>query len=252
MKTIEINTSQNVPIEYELGKLGQRIAGQLLDFAIVMFYSFMMLMVIAPIMGYSAIEQGGVPSAASEILVYALLLLPVTFYSLISEILFKGQTIGKKAAGIRVIKTNGENATYRDYTMRWVFRIVDLWMSCGGLGGIFIAATDKSQRLGDMVSGTVLIRLRPSRNYTLNEILTIRKKENHDVMYPQASSFTDEDMILIKSALNRSKKHPSPATVQLISELAVKTSEKLGLDSVPDRKDVFLRRVLQDYIVITR
>lgn len=252
MKTIEINTSQNVPIEYEMAKLGQRIAGQLLDFAIVMGYSIVMTMMIAPMMGYSSLEQGGIPSAASEILVYALLLLPVTFYSLISEILFKGQTIGKKAAGIRVIKTNGENATYRDYTMRWVFRIVDLWMSCGGLGGIFIAATDKSQRLGDMVSGTVLIRLRPSRNYTLNEILTIRKKENHEVLYPQASTFTDEDMILIKSALNRNKKHPSPATTKLISELAHQTTLKLGLDQTPEKQEHFLRRVLQDYIVITR
>jgi hypothetical protein len=136
--------------------------------------------------------------------------------------------------------------------MRWVFRIVDLWMSCGGLGGIFISATDKWQRLGDMGSGTVLSRLRPSRKYTINEILTIRKRENHDVLYPQASSFTDEDMILIKSALNRVKKYPNSANSDLISKLALATQDKLGIEELPKPHDQFLRRVLQDYIVITR
>ena len=250
MKTIEINTSQNVPIEYELAKLGQRVAGQLLDLAVVFIYVWMATIVLM-FAGVMTMFDGG-SMALTEILIYALILLPVTFYSLLNEIFFKGQSIGKMAAGMRVIKVNGENATYKDYAMRWVFRIVDLWMSCGGLGGIFITATDRSQRLGDMVSGTVLIRLRPSRKYSLNEILTIRKQENHDVKYPQAASFTDEDMILIKSALNRNKKYPSKAAKNLVAELAEKTQVKLGLEEMPKHKENFLRTVLQDYIVITR
>jgi uncharacterized RDD family membrane protein YckC len=251
MKTIEINTSQNVPIEYEVAKLGQRIGGQLIDLLVVVGYSFFASIIMGLFGLYSIVDGGGMASV-NEILLYIVVLLPVTFYSLLNEIFFKGQSIGKKAAGMRVIKTNGENATYRDYTMRWVFRIVDLWMSCGGLGGIFISATDKGQRLGDMVSGTVLIRLRPSRKYTITEILTIRKRENHDVLYPEASAFTDEDMILIKSALNRVKKYPNSANSDLISKLALATQDKLGIEELPKPHDQFLRRVLQDYIVITR
>ena len=63
---------------------------------------------------------------------------------------------------------------------------------------------------------------------------------------------TDEDMILIKNAINRVKRYPNDAHKDLVRELAKRAADELNLDEVPKKKLTFLKTLLQDYIVLTR
>jgi len=244
VKTVDVITAHNISIDYEAASLASRGVALFLDLLIITVYTAIMAQIIA-ITTFGASE--GV-----IILLYIIVLIPVTFYSLLFEYLLKGQTVGKMAMGIRVVNLNGENATLNDYTLRWTFRIIDFWFSAGAIGSLFISTTEKGQRLGDVLAQTAVVRNKPEQVYSIRDILNIKDRTKHEPTYLAVSKFTDEDMILIKNAINRVKRYPNDAHKDLVRELAKRAADELNLDEVPKKKLTFLKTLLQDYIVLTR
>jgi len=244
VKTVDVITAHNISIDYEAASLASRGVALFLDLLIITVYTAIMSQIIA-ITTFGASE--GV-----IILLYIIVLIPVTFYSLLFEYLLKGQTVGKMAMGIRVVNLNGENATLNDYTLRWTFRIIDFWFSAGAIGSLFISTTEKGQRLGDVLAQTAVVRNKPEQVYSIRDILNIKDRTKHEPTYLAVSKFTDEDMLLIKNAINRVKRYPNDAHKDLVRELAKRAADELNLDEVPKKKLTFLKTLLQDYIVLTR
>ena len=243
MKTVDIITSHNVSIEYEAASVMNRGIASFLDLLIMGVYFLILAVVISPF-GYSSINM--------MIIIFYILLLPIVFYSFLMEYLLKGQTVGKLAMGIRVVKLNGENATLGDYTMRWAFRVIDFWFSAGAVAAIFIATTEKGQRLGDILAQTAIVKNKPEQVYSIKDILNIMDRSKHEPTYLGVAKFTDEDMILIKNAISRVQKYPNEPHKQLVRDLATRAAEELKLAEVPEKKLSFLKTLLQDYIVLTR
>ena len=69
-----------------------------------------------------------------------------------------GQTIGKKFVHIRVVKEDGSRCDVGSALVRNLLRIIDHLPFLYILGIILIAATDKKQRLGDMLAKTIVIK----------------------------------------------------------------------------------------------
>jgi uncharacterized RDD family membrane protein YckC len=69
-----------------------------------------------------------------------------------------GQTIGKKLMHIRVVKEDGARCDYGSALVRNLLRIIDHLPTLYILGIILIAATDKKQRLGDMLGKTLVVK----------------------------------------------------------------------------------------------
>jgi membrane protease YdiL (CAAX protease family)/uncharacterized RDD family membrane protein YckC len=69
-----------------------------------------------------------------------------------------GQTVGKNATAIEVRSLDGSGLSFGQASMRNLLRIVDLFL----IGPIMVSTTDRKQRLGDKVAGTVVVR-RPVR-----------------------------------------------------------------------------------------
>jgi uncharacterized RDD family membrane protein YckC len=70
-----------------------------------------------------------------------------------------GQTIGKKATRIKVVKEDGSPITYREAVIRTFVGVVDgLPIIIPGLiGCIVIWRSDKKQRIGDLAAHTVVV-----------------------------------------------------------------------------------------------
>lgn len=244
MKNVEILTSNNVTIQYELASVMQRILAFILDAFIVTLYSLLASFVVGVIFVYS--PQLG------EIFYFILIFPVVTFYTLVSEIYFNGQTLGKRIMNIRVIKVTGENPTVNDYFLRWTYRIVDIFLSAGALAAIFISSSDKGQRLGDVSANTTIIKLNPDTKYSIRDILNIGKTGEYKPTYLQVTKLSDEDMLLIKNTITSVSKRPNLANKKFANELVVKSAEVLNIDNIPKNRMKFLKTLLKDYIVLTR
>lgn len=251
MKKVDIITSHNISIDYEAASVMNRGVARFLDLLVMTVYAFIALWILSN-MFISHIDWRTGRINEMFFVVLFVLQLPVIFYSLIFEYLMKGQTIGKLAMGIRVVKLNGENASINDYAMRWAFNLIDFWFSAGAIAALFISTTEKGQRLGDILGQTAVIKNKPDQVYSIRDILNIKDRSKHEPTYLGVSIFTDEDMILIKNAITRVKKYPNEPHKQLIRDLASRAADELKLPEVPEKKLTFLKTLLQDYIVLTR
>ena len=61
----------------------------------------------------------------SRMAIIILFFFPVMIYSVTLESIFEGQTIGKKLVKIKVVKIDGYQASFGDYLIRWLFRIIE-------------------------------------------------------------------------------------------------------------------------------
>lgn len=69
-----------------------------------------------------------------------------------------GQTFGKRFAHVKVVKEDGSRCDFGSALLRSILRIIDSLPAIYILAIILIAATDKRQRLGDMLARTIVVK----------------------------------------------------------------------------------------------
>src|SRR5205085_11250809 len=118
---------------------------------------------------------------------------PIVFYDLLSEVLLNGQSFGKRVRGIKVISLSGQQASFSQYLIRWVFRLIDFTITSNLLGLTLVAATEKHQRLGDIIAGTVLVKTNP-RTSAEDTWYQATDATSHSVSYPEVINLKDRDI----------------------------------------------------------
>ncbi|MDZ4752295.1 MAG: RDD family protein [Flavobacteriales bacterium] len=246
MKSIDIRTTQNVTISYELASSRDRILAYFIDMIIKL-----VIYVLAFLM-FEYIFSNRYKSDIIYIYFFLIVLPPIVFYSLFCEYVFHGQTPGKMLLKIRVVKLNGKQPDFYDYMLRWCFRLVDLFLSGGVLAAILVSSTDHAQRLGDLVSNTTVVRVRDRHPISLAEIMKIETKHNYVPQYELVRNFPEEDIVLIKNTLVRYSEIKNKAHEEIIDRLVTNVASRLQLTEIPEQKIPFLRTVIKDFIVLTR
>lgn len=244
MNSIEITTAQKVTIEYELAGLRDRFFGYLIDCLIIyggilfinIFFVALFDMDLLQAMAWAIFMNLGI----------------FMIYHLVSEIAMDGQSLGKKAMGLKVVKIDGSEATLSDYLLRTVFHLADTLFTMGTLGAVLISSSNKNQRLGDIAANTAVIKIKFEYRFKLEDILRINSLDDYEPTYPDVRQFSEQDMLLIKNTITRYRKYRNKAHEKVIDELVKKLCSKLGILSKPKDKIKFLRTVVKDYIVLTR
>ncbi len=241
MKNIEIKTTQNVVLQYELADLRERMIAFFIDMACLLFGLGILLTFLTQIF----------TGTGGEVAVYLALGIYI-FYSPVCEVLNHGQTIGKMAMRIQVIKTTSGQATFSDYAARWVFRLVDIYFSFGAIASILIASSSKSQRIGDIVANTTVIKLTTKMDLELKDILHIHAQASYKPRYIQAKQLIEEDVLLIKNTLERYHRYNNDAHREAMGILAEKIAGILRISAGENDEERFLETVLKDYVMLTR
>ncbi len=244
MANIEIRTAQNVVIAYETAPFAERLFAFLIDWAIGIGLCLVFLFLYAL---FAANFDDGF-----ELLIYFCFVPVFFFYTLVSEVMWQGQSIGKKAMRLKVVKLTGREANVNDYLSRWVFRMIDIYLSAGSLAAILILSSSKGQRLGDILSNTSVVRIKKNLDLTVSDLLKMKSKDNYEPEYPQARLLKEEDALLIKAVLDRHSKYPNEASAELVKELRIKLVKELEIDNMHRVSSDFLKMLLRDYVVMSR
>lgn len=236
MQHVEIRTPQNVTIRLEAAGLGERIVAALLDYLLLGCYAILALFVL-----------GLLPTDTSmaQLAAMAVLTLPLFLYFLLCEVFMNGQSVGKRARGIRVVRLDGAAPTLGNYVLRWLLRLVDIGLSYGLVGVISILVTRHGQRLGDLAAGTTVVRV--ERRAALRDTLFTAVDDDHAVTFYQVEALTRADVETAKEVLNVLVTHPTtPETKRLGRQMQEVLKRKMGvrteMTAVP-----FLRTVVADY-----
>jgi uncharacterized RDD family membrane protein YckC len=79
-------------------------------------------------------------------------------YYVFFEILWNGQTPGKRWVGLRVIRADGTPITLSESLIRNLARLVDFLPAMYGVGVITMFIDKQSRRLGDLAASTLVVR----------------------------------------------------------------------------------------------
>lgn len=257
MGIITISTPFNIDLEFKVAPFVKRLLAWAIDIVIICFYYYMMLRFIYPLFGKSEV----IGTAAQLFII----ILPVLFYQLMFELLMNGQTIGKKLVGIKVIDREGREPGWGQYITRWILSLGNLFvytvpyliLQNAGLMLIFmvlyvpdffaILLSQKSQRIGDLAAGTVVIdsNYRPDINETIH--LEIGSGQ-YQPLFPQVMTLSDKDINGIRNLLL--VKNPSRDTEHYIIEVAMKIKRLLEIETNLHPHD-FLEQLLKDYNFLT-
>jgi hypothetical protein len=153
---------------------------------------------------------------------------------------------------IQVIKLAGGKVTFSDYAARWAFRLIDIYLSFGAIASILIISSARSQRIGDIIAHTAVVKVVPKTNIDLHDLLSIHQTSKYVPKYLEARKLHEQEALLIKAALERYRRFHNEAHKEAIVLLSQQVQEILGIDHVAEERSVFLQTVLKDYVVLSR
>ncbi len=157
-RQVEIETPEQVLVGYVLADLGSRFTALLLD-SIILGGTLVALWLGALQVGAGLGTVGAVGVAYLFAALGLVSFVIVWGYFAYFEGFRDGQTPGKRAMGLRVIREGGYPVGVREAVVRNLLRIVDIlppptWL----VGGTAMMLHPRTQRVGDMVAGTVVVR----------------------------------------------------------------------------------------------
>ncbi|MGD9954885.1 MAG: RDD family protein [Candidatus Nanopelagicales bacterium] len=146
-------TGEAVALDLRLAQFPSRMLALFLDLLI----QLVLLIIVVWLVGSTLSSADG--AAAAAITVTMIVLVLVGWPTLI-ETLTRGRSLGKVAAGLRVVRDDGGPVRFRHSFVRALFMIVDFWLTSGSVGLIASLASQRGKRVGDQFAGTVVIRER--------------------------------------------------------------------------------------------
>lgn len=165
---LNIDTPELVSIELPLAGIGSRFIAAVVD-SLVLGSAILLLIFLAAFI-LPALNLLGPKSAAWGVGIFLLILFLVFWgYFALSEAFNNGRTLGKRVAKIRVIHQSGRGINFVEALARNLVRFIDYMPGCYGVGVVAIFMSKRSQRLGDMVAGTLVVREREVEPPVWNE-----------------------------------------------------------------------------------
>ncbi|MCB0034756.1 MAG: RDD family protein [Anaerolineales bacterium] len=154
---LNIDTPENVQIGYELAGIGSRFMAALVDTTLLVL---LLLLVWAAVLGIVFLTATDVQVAGNTAIMALAVLLNFIFlwgFYIFFEILWNGQTPGKRWVGLRVIRANGLPVTVTEVIIRNLVRIIDFLPLAYGFGVVTMFINPQSRRLGDLAAGTIVV-----------------------------------------------------------------------------------------------
>ncbi len=249
MNTIEIRTTQNVMIDYELANLRERLVAYFLDLAVYLAVICMLSVIFIFVLGDVFIGNIG---AWFFIFLGFFAVAIWILYHLFMEVFNRGQTLGKKVMSIQVVRADGREPAFADHLLRSIFMIIDSMLSMGVVAAVLIVSSEKKQRFGDMAANTTVVRRKLRSKFLLQDILKIQKIEDYEPTYPGVKQLSEQDLLLVKNTVTRYEEYRNDAHKEALILLVDRLTKVLDLPSKPDKPIEFLKTLIRDYIVLTR
>ncbi len=147
---LDIETPENVVFGYEVAGLGSRFLATLIDTTLLII----ILSIASAFFGSAAGLAGNAAIALLTLVNFVIL----WGYYIWFEARWNGQTPGRRALKIRIVRNDGSPMRLSENITRNLLRIVDFMPLFYAVGMVSMLINKQSRRLGDLAAGTVAVR----------------------------------------------------------------------------------------------
>jgi len=223
---LSIKTPEQTVLEFEVAGIGSRFLALAWD-TLLQILVGIGLSVVFVVAGLSmpSVARSGIWFLAITVLAYFVLYFG---YFAIFEILWNGQTPGKKKEGLRVIKDSGRPITPAEAVGRNLMRIVDQMPVLYAIGICSVLLSRQNKRLGDFVAGTIVIHEK-----SLLDAKPVWESAPAAKARPQTTygseRLSPDEFALVEAFLNRRSSLPSDVRFNMADRIATQIRSKLSL-----------------------
>ena len=225
-----ILSPEKTVVSLNLARVGSRIYAQILD--LLLFGAAFLCIAMGLMYLFSNYIQvvGGVVSTLGVLGFFA--------YFILFEGFWNGQTIGKRALNIRVRSADGTPITFSGAVARNLLRVADVLPTCYFVGFVAMFTNKRSQRIGDMVGGTIVTQESRSPRFSpAPYILGVHPFESH---VGDLFGMTADEYAALKRMCDRFPELSGDVQERLIEELWVPFAQKLKIQPLPNVHPVYL------------
>lgn len=248
LNRITLRTPESVELEFTLAGIGNRAFALLIDY-VVLFFTLSVFWIVFVLFGSQLQDLLTQLDLGKWLLAIALFINFFVYmgYFVFFEVLWQGQTPGKRYTKIRVIRDDGQRVGIQQATLRSLLRPLDDTLF---IGAFLIIFGRREKRLGDMVAGTLVIQEEyqvAATNFPVSE-----QAQQLAAQLPQIANLSQllpDDFAAIREYLQMRGAMAPMAKANLSLQLARQVRGIIALEKLPPglTPDVFLEAVYLAY-----
>jgi len=227
---LAILSPEKTVITYRVAGLGSRVMAHLIDVVVIFFILLGMWMIF------------GMLAAAGVDLTFIPLVLNTSgifLYFILFEGLWNGQTLGKKAAGIRVRMADGTPVNFPAALARNLLRPADFLPGTYFVGLIMTFTNPRSQRIGDLAANTIVVYDRRALPVFTPApyVLGIHPCEQY---LDDLRRMTVDEYIALKRLCDRFPELTDSVQVRMLRDVWEPISTRIGIKTPPNIHPIFM------------
>ena len=230
-RTLDVRTPESIAFSYELAGIGSRFLAVTIDLLI------QVAILLALVLGLSwadahtgtkPIHLGAAEKAGMNVVIGVLVFIVFTIffgYFILFEALWNGQTPGKKALGLRVVRDGGYPIDFTAALVRNLIRVGELLAGYYAISAVAAVLSPENKRLGDMAAGTIVIREARMESPT-----SMLEKIREEPVYAATAYVSGEERALVKRFLERRDTLAAERRTELAHTIAERIRPRLPAD----------------------
>ncbi|HWQ15383.1 MAG TPA: RDD family protein [Roseiflexaceae bacterium] len=242
-----VDTPENIEFAYDIAGIGSRFLAAIIDSLIIVVAQALVLYLLG-------LATTSLPFAESVMVAVGALLsfLILWGYYIVFELVWSGQSPGKRAIGLRVVREGGRPITFTSAAIRNLVRIVDFLPALYGIGVVVMFIDRRARRLGDFAAGTLVVKER--RGVTLASLTATAVPPPPPDAQPTLANVHlvgERDYALVQEFLGRRQELARDVRARLASQIAQGLQARLGIPQGGDAER-FLQYVAAEYQIYHR
>ena len=228
---LSVETPEQINLNFKKAGIGSRFYAALLDTLLLGLLLFIGIYVNFTFISELGDIVGNWLAAIGGVLIFAM----YWGYYMVFEITTNGQSPGKIALGLRVIKEGGYPINFSDAAIRNLVRIVDFLPLFYGTGLLVMLINGNWQRLGDLAAGTIIVKTSRKDLKKTGESLTPDishvKQSTEERLYSdwiQPMLVTEYELQMIREYIHRRPKLSPIRRLELARTIGGPIAEKMG------------------------
>ena len=205
-RTLDVRTPESIAFSYELAGVGSRFLAVAIDLLLQIGLLIALVWgvtLIAPRHGghtlatLSPLETKFVQNVVAGVFIFVVFTIFFGYFILF-EALWNGQTPGKRALGLRVVRDGGYPIDFTASLVRNLIRVGEIMFGFYAISAIAAIFSPENKRLGDMAAGTIVVR-----EAKMQSPASMLREIREEPVYAATAYATGEERALVKRFLER-------------------------------------------------